>query len=77
MNSKTHVSLTSCFFLIAHGCVLKGLLWGDKPPVVATDAFIPSRRFGAWARRGQGFPYSSSLVNINCRKLAMNFSQID
>ena len=55
MNLKTLVSLTSCFFLMPHGCVL--FVW-----------------LGDWAGRLQGFPYSSSLANINYRKLSSSQS---
>ncbi len=55
MNSKTHVSLTSCIFLMPRGCVLFD-------------------RLGEWAGRLQGFPYSSSLANINYRKLSSSQS---
>ena len=60
-----HSALTSCIFLIARGYVLKGLLWGDKPPAVVKRSSPPegakgNRRFhtasglGDYAAREEG-----------------------
>ena len=44
------------------------LLWGDKPPFVATDAIIPRRSTKVFYKLQKGFLQNAERLLINCRK---------